>query len=386
MVSERSRTSLTKWLPVLLVLGLAPIGFVVWLDGANHDSEFERRRAKPGTALADRANPALRVAKKSAGKTQRANTNAAVPALAVSATAISVAPAASASTRVVRDPDLAWSHPGQCRDAARPGLDAQRAAYLSKFLSVADWYRTLYVHPDVPEAAHGPLTSNLPAITSTVTSRLELAADPPDIYLYPNVEVLREYSCASPHAVAYYDGSIHLAVLPVQEAVRSLTHEYVHHVLMSNGIGKPFWFQEGAAMELANDLPHGYWTVWRRNPISLERMVNPFPKTGNLDRATAYYAQAYVMMEFLQSLCDARVGCGIGKLANALASGRVAPEALFEWATAERGRDLMHTTRVTLWDDYVKQGSFPGETLAALLDRKPSFPVDAEPSRGRGGR
>lgn len=256
-----------------------------------------------------------------------------------------------------------------CAKDPRPNFQEKRARYLAIFVPMVAWHTTLYAHPDVPTDTTREVADMLELVDRKATRRLALPAQPPSIYLYPSVEALREHSCASAVAVAYYHGAIHLAVGAQAELRQSMTHEYVHHVLMSNGISRPIWFQEGAAMEIAGDKPLGYWATWRKNPIELEQMVERFPKTARLDEATAFYAQAYAMTEFLQRLCLMRDGCGLGELANALIGNRADPETLFERAASSRGGDLARTSRVSLWADYVEQGNFPPHTLAALLKR-----------------
>jgi hypothetical protein len=292
-----------------------------------------------------------------------------------------------------RDIDVPWRHPGMC--ANKPGAAFARARndYLSSFAPVAAWHTTLYVHPDVPDWAAGAIADSLERTVARVTSKLGLASDPPRIYLYPTVEALRKHSCTSSTAVAYYDGAIHLSTEKASERMRSalsaddrdkpmrirralaemqpsLTHEYVHHALVSNAIVTPMWFQEGAAMTIAGDPPRGYWTLWQKNPVDLRRMVNTFPRQADLPTVTIFNAQAFAMTEFLDSLCWARKTCNLSELAEALVSGQATPETLFEWAIAQRGSDLRHTTRLPLWDDYTERGKLGPETHAALNARR----------------
>jgi hypothetical protein len=140
-------------------------------------------------------------------------------------------------------------------------------------------------------------------------------------------------------------------------------------VLVSNGIGRPIWFQEGAAMTFAHDQPQGYYDRWRKNPIDLEQMVETFPNTAPLEIATTFYAQAYAMMDFLDRLCLTRTACGTAELVRALQNGSATPETLFDWAVAQSGSDLVHTARLSLWEDYVEHGNFPPATMDALLAR-----------------
>ncbi|HEY3499754.1 MAG TPA: hypothetical protein VGK73_33915 [Polyangiaceae bacterium] len=210
------------------------------------------------------------------------------------------------------------------------------------------------------------------------TDSLGLVAKPPDIYLHPTVALLREHSCASANADAYYDGAIHVAALPhetEENLARKLTHEAVHHVLVANGIGKPIWFQEGAAMRVAGERPRDSRATWRKHPIPISQMVTTFPTTALPESASHFYAQAWEMMEFLHRLTlgnpggEAREVGELQELTHALKSGRTTPERLFEWATYQRGSDLFRTSRLPLWDDYAEHGNFAPTTLDALLAR-----------------
>jgi hypothetical protein len=233
----------------------------------------------------------------------------------------------------------------------------------------------LYVHPGVPDEASGRLREELQVVHARVTSVLGLSAAPPPIYLYPSVEELRKHSCARAHADAYYDGAIHVAILGAgsdqtyRALTTRLTHEYVHHVLVSNGIGKPIWFQEGTAMLVADNAPSHYWQIWHDHPIAVNRMVSVFPTAQTAEDASTFYAQAYVMTEFLERLCLGRSGCGPAELVDALKSGRTSPENLFGWATLRRGADLFQTTPLPLGDAYTAEGDFGQRTKNALLDR-----------------
>jgi len=268
------------------------------------------------------------------------------------------------------DSDVPWLHPGTCFDHADP-RPARRARYLATFVPERVWQTTVYVHPDVPSDTLDSIRHGLERTHEFATRRLNLSSDPPAIYVYPTVDALRQYSCTGAHAVAYYDGAIHLALVAGarSELLTSLRHEYVHHVLVSNGIRGPIWFQEGAAMTFAGDRPANYWSTWRENPIRIERMVSTFPSTESKASAEIFYAQAFVMMEFLERLCLARTECGLAELAAALASERVTPERLFDWASEERSRDLAHTSAPSIWNDYAARGDFSPKTLQALLDR-----------------
>jgi hypothetical protein len=214
---------------------------------------------------------------------------------------------------------------------------------------------------------------------SRITEALGLPCEPPRIFVYPTVDALRAHSCVGRTAVAYYDGAIHVALMdqagdpPPRSAVgeleKSLAHEYVHHVLVSNDIGKPMWFQEGAAMQLAYDMPQGYWRTWREHPIQLRQMVDGRSAGGAVPEPAVFYAQSYVMIEFLRRLCWKLKPCGLGELTAALKTGRATPVTLFDWAISQRGSDLVRTSRLPLWDDYAERGDFAEATVLALAFR-----------------
>lgn len=244
-------------------------------------------------------------------------------------------------------------HAEMCLDDPRPGFAQLRARYLASFITRKVWHTTLYVHPTVPEWAIREIHEGLARVNYVATLRLQLTSEPPVVYLYPSVEALQEHSCIRSVAVAYYDGAIHLTASTLgqarlmdslqgdeiwkasKELRRSLQHEYVHHLLQSNGIAKPFWFQEGAAMIVAQDTPAAYRTAWMRRPIPTQQMVEAVPDSVSLGSANTSYAQAYAMADFLERRCRQR--CGLDTWADALRRG-VSPESLFDWAIS-RSRD-----------------------------------------------
>jgi hypothetical protein len=137
-------------------------------------------------------------------------------------------------------------------------------------------FEALVVSTFMPTAPIAAIRNNLERIHGFATSKLGLSAEPPGIYLYPSVETLRDHSCASTGAVAYYDGAIHVAVTEIGdqwELRHNLRHEYAHHLLVSNGIGRPIWLQEGAAMDIADEPLRQSHQLWRQNPLPMQQMV-----------------------------------------------------------------------------------------------------------------
>lgn len=267
---------------------------------------------------------------------------------------------------------------------------AEREAYLAQFRAVAVKDHQVHAHPDVESWSVDEVVSGIARASQRARAALDMESSEPLILIYPDVDSLRRHSCASEVAVAYYDGAIHLAPLRKRSALpntkqakleelrlstelhQSLAHEYVHHVLVSNGVGKPIWFQEGAATRIAGDRPRDSYELFRKNPPEVARMTGELEDSASLTEANVYYAQAYEMLEFLERLCLRREPCGVGELAHALAGGEVSPEDLFHWAASDRSGDLSSTAQVSVWDDYLKHGNFAPETYQALLRRTPT--------------
>jgi len=345
------------WIVALLAFGVVVLG-VAWRYRAT--ASRDARRLTQASAQA--ASPRKR---ETSGSRQRA-----------AAPGATAAPPSYGASATIADADLPWSHPGLCVGAAGTARDAKRAHYLATFVPSEAWRTTLYVHPDALASAADVIRDNLERVNRSATNTLGLRSTPPLIYLYPSVASLREHSCANANAVAYYDGAIHMTDMDSEpesdiryQLLTSLLHEYAHHVLMSNGVGRPFWFQEGTALLLAGDAPHGSRALWREHPIAPRDMVGSIDETAPLDVARTYYANAAVMSSFLDSLCLARADCNPAELAEALINGEATPETLFDWAIARRGADLAHTVARSLWEDYVAHGDFPPSTRQALSER-----------------
>ncbi|HXS15655.1 MAG TPA: hypothetical protein VN764_00615, partial [Polyangiaceae bacterium] len=252
----------------------------------------------------------------------------------------------------------------------------------------------VHAHPDVQRWIIEEVLSNIRSAAKRVSSDLKLEAAAPLIWVHPDPATMRKHSCVNDNAVAYYDGAIHLAPLEqasgasegvemdderrrrelVSELRQSLTHELVHHVLVSNGVGKPIWLQEGVATMIAGDQPADAYALFKKHRVEVSTMTDGPAPTATLGEANVYYAHAYVMVEFLDRLCLKRTGCGWGELTQALTSGAVLPEELFDWATGERAADLAASAEVSVWQDYVERGNFAPATYELLLHR-PSTPV-----------
>jgi hypothetical protein len=269
-----------------------------------------------------------------------------------------------------REVELLWDRPGLCSSAPSNML-ALRAQYLGTFVPVVMADSTLYVERSIPTERVVAIRDGVQHVKAQVERALGLESATPTIFLYPSVEALRKYACVNSSAVAYYDGAIHLVAVPQNfEPILSLKHEYVHHALISNGITRPIWLQEGAAMITSGEFEWGLrpWS-WKDHPLSMQQMVRAFPNTANEAFAQAYYGQAFAMVRFLDRLCLGEANCTLRTLVGALKSGRATPDTLFDWAVSERGSDLIRTSGLPLWDDYIIHQDFAPATKRALLQR-----------------
>jgi hypothetical protein len=222
------------------------------------------------------------------------------------------------------------------------------------------WQTLVYLHRDAPDEAQRTLLAELEGVHRGAVRFLPLTTTPAIVYLHASTEGLQAHSCAGRDALAYYDGAIHLAPEPRRrpnfigiELWKSLKHEYVHHVLVSDGIGRPIWLQEALAMSFAGERPA---RTWREHPIALEQMI------ATPEFESAYYGQAYYRLELLRLLCNAREGCQDVDLVHALQKGQATPESLFEWAISHRAREGTSVAPLLIWYDYVAH-----ETRSPLL-------------------
>jgi len=381
-MAERGKQS-WRWAYLVLgatsLLGLGLLGTQrVWRAGAGTAVEDRTGETAPQSARPRSAASASKRKRSTSGWGEQAGVRATDQTVAIpgeaAASGVSGAVADAARTRR----DVLWRRPGQCSEAAE-GRDAERNKYLATFTPTAAGRTTIYADPDAPPWAAQAIARQLPDVHPRITGELRLSGDPPaSVFVYRSVEALRAHSCVGPPAVAYYDGAIHLApespLAPTSLQERllssSLKHEYVHHVLISNDIVEPTWFQEGAAMRLARDAPPNYRQVSKIHRIPLQEMVSARPTLGSAEAARLFYAQAYEMAEFLERLCLGLPSCGWGELVVALKTGRATPETLFDWAVSQRGADLFRTTPLPLWDDYTERGDFAPATHHALVTRR----------------
>jgi hypothetical protein len=259
------------------------------------------------------------------------------------------------------DPDLPWAHAGQCSGSHG---SPSRERYLATFRSVSPEAPYLAIAP----ALDGEDVEEFIEVLKRVTNLIGKEMPRPRIYIYESAEEMREYACVASSAVAYYDGAIHLALLPDRyEMKASLRHEYMHHSLTMSGIGKPVWYQEASAMNFASDEPYGHYQMWRDNPIDLDAMVEPVSPEATPEEVAIFNSQATEMLEFLGRLCLGKPDCP--SLVKALTEDGIPPEDLFLWATFARGDELVHEGPLAFWNDYEKKGDFLPPIKEALLAR-----------------
>lgn len=282
---------------------------------------------------------------------------------------------------LTRDASAPWSVPGQC---STDGARGDRAAYLSRFVAIPE-------KPDTAVANHvhiGPLmvAPGLPTETAVQTETIVrrthgfiveyFAPDmnPPIVYLHSSAEELRQHACLTSNAVAYYDGSVHVApITPDAELERSIRHEFAHHLLRHLGFGRPLWLQEGFAVRFALD-PLNVSPEQRDNaPITLDDMVAPVSVESTAQAVTLLYAQAAEMFDFLNGLPP--VGNGrrgyaglLDELRQGVATDNVAPQDLFVWAMKQRGGDIIDGDPVRFWENYWRTGRFSPEVARRIRE------------------
>lgn len=257
-------------------------------------------------------------------------------------------------------PIFARLHPGLCADRDAP-WERSRARYLATFVDVnvatqGTYNARLLVAPGTLPDVLLRVGEELNVLGTRIQDELGLLTGAATIYLYPTLEALQAQACVHPAAIAYYDGAIHLA--PPSEAsrewgswpLRTLRHEYVHHVLFSAGVGEPFWFQEGVAMQMAPDNPRA--SDFPTEALAVEEMVGALDHSDADDSVLQRYAQSFLMVVFLRSICP-YTGLNEGAMAKALSSGVVDPGSLFDWALQQCARDL-DARPATLWADYAR--------------------------------
>ena len=276
-----------------------------------------------------------------------------------------------------RERELPWRLPRQCKSET-PHERATRSLYLSRFEATPVWQSVVYAHADAPAEAIAVVTRDLEATHRAAVAELGLTARPAEVYVHPNVESMRDNSCAKADALAYYDGAIHLAPAPPakkplplsrfeRELQTSLKHEYIHHVLINNGIGRPIWLQEALAMKFADEFALD--SEWRAHPLPLADMAVLLPSRAPAEVERGFYAQAAAMLFVLERLCTGLENCERRQIVEALKQGRAMPEKLFEWMIEQRAKDLLRTTPEAFWLDYVARHDLSVEMQLGLSAR-----------------
>lgn len=350
MTEQRTRWSVGL---LLVALGLltATAGGSRWFQGANRETE-----PTPGEVTIPRARVRGHEPATDEPPLGRATDRAASTTFA---TERDVGPTDPKERE--RAPDrstFAALRPGLCagRDA---GWERSRAQYLATFVDAnvaaqGTYNARLLVAPGtLPDVLLG-VGRELNTLGTRIQDELGLPVEAATLYLYPTLEALHEHACVHPSAIAYYDGAIHLAPPAPRSAEwnvwphQTLRHEYVHHVLLSAGVGAPFWFQEGVAMQMAPDNPRA--SDFPTEALPLFEMVGALDHSSADDSVLQRYAQSFLMVVFLRSICP-YTGINEGAMARALLGQVVEPRSLFDWALQQCAQDLDEDPRA-LWANY----------------------------------
>lgn len=259
------------------------------------------------------------------------------------------------------------------RDAA---WERSRAQYLATFIDVnvaeqQTYNARLLVAPGTMPQVLLSVGRELHSLGMSIQESLGLHVEPATIYLYSTVKALRDHACVHPAATAYYDGAIHLAPpdpeSPDQELWprRAIRHEYTHHVLMASGVGEPFWFQEGVAMQVARDYPRA--DSFPVEPFAMGAMIDTLDHSDTTASVLQRYAQSFTTVGFLRAICR---GTSIDEraMARALLDRIVEPGNLFNWAAQQCSRDLDESA-ARLWELYWKKGQLDDTTQQRVWQR-----------------
>lgn len=371
--NDRDRVGVgTLLLLLALCLGIA--------GGVFHAIDTARVADTGGDPRADTdARRRVRAASRDGDSVQRAEATTERNATTTSATAqrssrVRGSHTASMGSVAERSP---WHRPGLCegRDAA---WERSRAQFLATFVDVnvaeqGTYNARLLAAPGINRRVLLRVARELHVLGMSIQEQLNLPTEPATVYLYPSLEALREYACVHPAASAYYDGAIHLAAPDTNDAdwpvwpLRAIRHEYVHHVLMSAGIGEPFWFQEGVAMQIARDNPRPQ--DFRDEPFSVTEMVGGLDHGDTEDSVLQRYAQSSAMVGFLRVICR-NTKLTEATMARALLDHVIDPQNLFDWTAQQCAQDLDQRAD-TLWENYWRSQRLSDTTQQRVWQRTP---------------
>jgi hypothetical protein len=270
---------------------------------------------------------------------------------------VAAAPATSAPTRARHQSGMprtdptsepgtpTWRSPGLCEDGANAAslLERRRALWRSfattQVHEVRIWSDRAVPAPLMTEVAFA--IDRTRQYASYLFGWSPREAFPPPIYLYRDVEQMRSIACVNGSRIAYYDGSVHIAGDSrfTEATIRqAASHEYVHHILVTIGVERPFWLHEGLAMQIAEER----W--WRKPGLGLQEWLarKHFPFDALVDlvpqvdkdesAANAAYYQSYMMVRFIAQRRGDRY---FRDLLDDLAWARMSPEDAFARGAAE---------------------------------------------------
>ncbi len=150
------------------------------------------------------------------------------------------------------------------RAAARvtaPGLCEERKAreaLVEGFRRIDLAEGVIVIDPMLPEEIIVRVGATLRVARERVAELIAPSAEvsSPSVVVYRSLNQMRSVSCVNTSAYGYYDGAIHLSGNPNGGAIQleqTVLHEFVHHVLLQQGVRLPMWLSEGIAMLVANE-------------------------------------------------------------------------------------------------------------------------------------
>jgi len=225
--------------------------------------------------------------------------------------------------------------PGLCEEAK-----AARATLLAGFRTVEPGFGSLLIDPVLPDSITARVANAL-QVAQRVTAELvasPAAIPPPLVVVYRSLNQMREVARVNTSTWGYYDGAIHLSGNPnggLKELEETLVHEYVHHVLVQQGVRLPMWLSEGTAILLARE------TWWRQPELALlpwarsthlpfDSLVPAFAHATDEQTATHLYFQSFLMVELIRGRAGMQA---LRTVISRLGQGLVSPDDAFSEAS-----------------------------------------------------
>ncbi len=209
------------------------------------------------------------------------------------------------------------------------------------------------------------------AVPRRVDETLGTRSAPPDIVLYRDLTELRAHSCVRQEAVAFYDGTLHLAWTgDFRELQISLVHELVHHALSTVDADVPVWLQEGAALTVSGEHMDPTTTA----TLPMRAMAYGFSSEASARDVAHFYEQARAMVSFLRTLLRFRLHGTLEPLVLALVERQTDASSLFEWAT-RRWVDDLPDAPLSFADDYWSRGETLSEAWSERLLARTRLPM-----------